>query len=157
MTSTQPDATTVIESHPTIRPTIVQMVVLVLVGMALILYLRANPRLLGEVERTQITIVVIMLLVLLGLVRLLIRAIVLTKTTYTVTDERVTKQYELLYRREHTEVPFDLVRSHEFSQNRIESILGYGTVRLNQGLGTLTLANVEHPHELNEAIRSRLS
>lgn len=150
------DDATPVESHPTIRPTVIQMVVILIVGITLILYLRGNPELLGERQRTQIAIIGVTLLVVLGELRLLVRAIVFTKTTYTVTDDRVKKEYQLFFRREQTEIPFDLVRSHEFSQSRIESVLGYGTIRLNRGLGTLQLENVERPHALNDAIRSRL-
>jgi membrane protein YdbS with pleckstrin-like domain len=156
MTDTQSTSDTVLETHPTIKPTVLQMILLVIVGAGIVLFLQANPRLLGESQITEVAILVVVLLVGIGLVRLLIRAIVYTRTRYQVMDDRVRKTYELLYRRKDKEVPYGLVRSHEFSQGRIEKAMGYGTAKLNQGLGTITFRHIEHPHEFHEAVSRKL-
>lgn len=155
MSDTQ-SSTLVVESHPTIKPTAIQMAILFVIGLAIIVYFQSEPDLVGDPEIAQIGVQVTSALVILGLLRLAIRVFVYTRTTYEVTADRVRKTYDLLYRRQETEVPYELVRSHEFSQGRLETLLGYGTVKLNQGLGTLTLKNIEEPHVFNEEISKRL-
>lgn len=34
--------------------------------------------------------------------------------------------------------------------------MGHGTVKLNQGLGTLSLRHIEHPYEFNDAVEEQL-
>ncbi|MBX0325423.1 PH domain-containing protein [Halomicroarcula sp. F13] len=144
----------ILRTNPTTRPTLIRLGVVLLLSLGVFGYLQLNPEALGSSDITNTAALIILLLGLILTVRFLIRTIVLVRTTYVVTRSRVEQQYELLFRTHSKGIRFDKVRSHELSQNRIQTILGYGTISMNRGLGPLRLENVDEPETVYEAIRT---
>ena len=153
--SDEPTGDVLVETSPTLRPTLIQLGLVVLVGAAVIGYLRLNPEALGDPAITGTAALVATLLVVVLTLRFLLQTLVLVRTTYTVTDDRIERRYELLFRTQVTAIRFDKLRSHELTQNRVQSVLGFGTISMNRGLGALRLADVEDPEALYELIQSR--
>ncbi len=149
----EPNEEELLRTHPTLRPTLVRMGVILVVGLALFGTLLARPELLGSPDITKTAALVVALVVLVAMIRFVIRVIVLKRTTYLVTADRVELRYELLFRVRSKGVRFDKLRSHELNQNRVQSLLGYGTVSLNRGLGPIRLENVEEPDRVYQTIR----
>lgn len=147
------DESELLRTGPTIKPTLVQLGVVLVVGVALFGYLRARPELLGSPSITNTASLVVALVTLVAVIRFVIRVIILKRTTYVVTADRVELSYELLFRVRSKGVRFDKLRSHELDQNRVQSLLGYGTVSLNRGLGPIRLENVEEPDLVYRTIR----
>ena len=149
---TDPDAT-LLETRPTLRPTIVRAVLALAVGLGVVGFLYQDPGVVGDPEVAE----VIANLALVGtgivLFRYLLRAYVLTRTRYVVTPTSVRGEYRLLYRAWARELPLDMVRSHEFRQGRVETLIGCGTVSfltggVDRGLGVLTFEHVANPDEV---------
>lgn len=59
------------------------------IGGIIAAFLASNPEIVGDPEITRVGILVVVFLVAIGLLRLLVRAIVYTRTTYEVTEDRV--------------------------------------------------------------------
>ncbi|WP_336337659.1 PH domain-containing protein [Haloarcula brevis] len=144
----------ILETNPTTKPTLIRLAVVLLFSLGVVGYLQATPEALGSPDITNTAALVVLLLGLVLTVRFLVRTIILVRTTYTVTDSRVEQEYELLFRTHSKGVRFDKLRSHELSQNRIQSVLGYGTISMNRGLGPLRLENVDEPEAVYETIRT---
>ncbi|WP_262177532.1 PH domain-containing protein [Haloarcula laminariae] len=147
------DETELLRTRPTIRPTLVRLGVVLVVGLALFGVLRARPRLLGEPSISKTAALVVALITLVLVIRFVVRIIILKQTTYVITADRVELSYELLFRVRSKGVRFDKLRSHELNQNRVQSLLGYGTLSLNRGLGPIRLENVEEPELVYRTIR----
>lgn len=145
------EATTI---HPTLRPTLLWLGLTLAVGLGAVAYVSGNPTRFGGPETARIARDVLVLLTAILTVRFLVRAYVLRRTTYHVTPSAVTREYALLLRSTEREVPFSMVRSHELTQSRVERLLGYGTVSLNQGLGGIELENVPSPRAVHETVRT---
>ena len=118
----------IVETQPTLKPTAIALAVVVLIGTGIIAYLYANPSLLGSVDRTEIALNLVAILMVIALVRLLLRLYVLTRTRYVLTTDAVRREYTLLYRSFSRELPLAKVRSHELRRNRTETLLGIGSV-----------------------------
>lgn len=140
--------------HPTLRPTLVWLVTTLVLGIGGVAYVNGNPSLFGDPGTARVARDVLLLLTAILTVRFLARAYVLRRTTYHISPTAVTREYSLLLRSTEREVPFAMVRSHELNQSRIERLLGYGTVSINQGLGGLELENVPSPHGVHDTVRA---
>lgn len=147
-------AEVLLRTNPTTRPTLIRLGLVLLVSLGLFGYLQFEPEALGSPDITNTAAIVVLLLGLILTIRYLVRTVVLVRTTYLVTETRVEQQYELLFRTRSKGIRFDKVRSHELNQNRIQSLLGYGTISLNRGLGPLRLENVDEPESVYETIRT---
>ncbi|MFB6309291.1 MAG: PH domain-containing protein [Haloarculaceae archaeon] len=143
-------------TQPTIRPTLIRTVILVVVVIALFVVLQTNPTLLGDEQITNTTALVVAVLGVIATIRFAIRIFVLRRIRYEITKDRVQRRFSLFFKTQSRGVPFDRVRSHELTQNRVQKLMGFGTIALNQGLGGLKLENVQNPHEVYRAI-SKLS
>jgi hypothetical protein len=153
--SEQPADDVLVETTPTLRPTAIRLALVVVVGLGIVVGLRLNPELLGTRAITGTAALVVGLLTVLLMLRYALRALVLLRTTYTVTPERIERRYELLFRTQVDAVRFDKLRSHELTQSRVQSLLGFGTVSMNRGLGALRLEDIADPHAVYETIESR--
>jgi len=147
------DEAELLETRPTLRPTLVRLGVVLVVGLALFGALRARPELLGSESIGNTASLVVALLTLVAVIRFVVQIIVLKRTTYVVTSDRVELSYELLFRVRSKGIRFDKLRSHELDQSRVQSLLGYGTISLNRGLGPIRLENVEDPEYVYQTIR----
>ncbi|WP_254274562.1 PH domain-containing protein [Haloarcula marina] len=146
--------TVVLRTNPTTKPTLIRLGVVLLLTLGVFGYLQLNPEALGSPDITNTGAIVVLLLGLILTVRFLIRTLVLVRTTYVVTDDHVEQRYELLFRTHSKGVRFDKLRSHELTQNRIQSVLGYGTISMNRGLGTLRLESVNDPETVYAAVQA---
>ncbi|QLH81372.1 PH domain-containing protein [Halosimplex pelagicum] len=144
----------VLETNPTTKPTLIRLGLVLLLSLGLFGYLQFDPQALGSPDITNTAALIVLLLGLVLTIRFLVRTLVLTRTRYVVTGNRVEQRYELLYRTHSKGVRFDKVRSHELNQNRVQSLLGYGTISMNRGLGPLRLENVDEPQTVYETIRT---
>lgn len=150
--------TTALRTNPTIRPTLVWMGISMVATIAVVAAILQNQQALGSADTTEIVVQVVGVIELLVLTRLAIRVFVLTRTTYEVDDSRIRRQYSLFLRNSSREVPMEMVRSSQLEQNRVQNLLGYGTIRVNQGLGGIRLENVEEPRRIQSRISTaRLS
>lgn len=141
--------------QPTIKPVLIRLALTVLVSVIAIGVLFSSPTLLGSRDLTNVALLVVQLLALIAVVRLVVQLLVLRRTEYVIRPESVKRSYELFLRSNEREVPFELVRSHEFNQSRTENLLGHGTITLNQGLGDLKLRNIPEPDEVYGVIRNQ--
>jgi uncharacterized membrane protein YdbT with pleckstrin-like domain len=149
------------ETGPSLRPAVVKLGIALVVGAVVVGYVLTNPGLFGSRQNAEIGAYVVALVALVVLVRYAIRVYLLKRYRYTVTDDAVRWEYSLLYKTQSRELPFSKIRGHEFRQDRIESILGFGTVAFlsggtNQSLGFLTFESVANPDEVREKVRERL-
>lgn len=166
MTSQQLDNTTTddesqtaterIRTNPTLRPTAVWLALTVAIGLGTVFYIMAERQSFTNPETADILIQVVLTLTVLGALRFLIRMYILKRTRYVVDAETVSRRYDLFFKSRRNEVPLSMVRSNELVQSRIQKLLGYGTIQLNEGLGPLELENVPNPHELNDVISARI-
>lgn len=150
------DCTIPFEKRPTIRPTLVWMLVVVVLGGAAMWGVDTRPYIVGGRGPATLVVRALAFLTVIGVIRFLIRAYVLRRTTYRVGPEQVSKQYELLFRVQERTVPFSMVRSHEMNRGRVETLLGYGSITLNQGLGAMELRNVPDPDLIYEQVAAQV-
>lgn len=142
---------------PTVRPTLVWLAVVLLGGGILTALVVGNPGVFGGSDQANVVGNAVLLLTAIGVVRFLIRVYVLRQTEYVVDERSLIRRYTLLLRTWRREVPLSMVRSHQLEQGRIQKLLGYGTIAVNQGLGDLRFENVREPTELNEVIAEQVS
>lgn len=155
--STESDeAHVLLETKPNLTPAFIRFGLTFLIGLAILLYLFRNPDLLGSAERTNVALVVGQIILAVALVRIIADIIILRSTTYILTDRTVRREYALVFREKSTEVPYDLVRSTERSQGRIESLLDVGSVSLNRGLGDLRLSYLSDHDNVYQTIREQV-
>ncbi|WP_162224335.1 PH domain-containing protein [Halorussus amylolyticus] len=143
---------TPIRTHPTVRPTLIWLGVVTVLGVGVIAAIWTNTDLVGGPQVANVVIQAVGLLTLLGILRFLARVYVLRQTKYVVDEDTITRQYELFFRTWQRTVPVSKVRSHELRQSRVQKLLGYGTISLNQGLGAIELENVTSPHSLYDDV-----
>lgn len=141
-----------IRTHPTLRPTLIWLGIVTVLGVAVTVTLGTTPGVVGGPETANVAIQAVGLLTVLGILRFLIRLYVLKQTEYVVDADTITRKYELFFRTCQRTVPISKVRSHELRQSRVQKLLGYGTISLNQGLGAIELENVSGPHSLYDNV-----
>lgn len=157
-TASRSGGKTVLESTtPTIQPTILKIVALAAVGLGALGVLTVAPSLVVGPELASVARVGVGILLVLGLVRYLVHIVVLRRTTYTVHSSGVRREFRLLFRSKSREVPYEKIRSHEYEQSRVQALLGYGSIALNQGLGALVLTDVPNPEDMYEQIRTMVA
>lgn len=159
---TAPDSTgkktkELIRITPSIKPEIIRLVLILVVGVIIIIGLFTNPELFGSPEATNIVLIIVQILVAIAVIRVGIEILILHNMAYIFTTNRVRREYSLLARTKSQEVPYDLIRSTELSQSRIEYLLGVGTIVLNQGLGDLELSRLPNYTEANEIIQRQIN
>lgn len=142
----------ILETTPTVRPTLIRLGMVGLATTIIIGIIFANPTLLGSVEATNVVLLIVQLLAFIFVVRLVLRILILRRTKYSIKSDSVSREYRVLMRTVEREVPLDRVRSHEFTQSMTESLLGHGTIVLNRGLGTLKLENIPNPDHAYQQI-----
>lgn len=148
------------ETTPALKPTLLLMGLTVLVGTVTVGYLVSNPRTIaGNPGLTELVWNAIGVLCMLLLVRLTLRLYLLSRTRYVVDSDVLRREFSLLYRHHAREIPITQLRGHEFSQNRIQRLLGFGTVRLltggtNQSLGFLEFEDLPDPVVVRDLIRA---
>ena len=146
-----------VTATPTVRPTLVWLAIVGLGGGALTGLVVSNPGFFGGTTQANVVGNAILLLTGIGLVRFLIRVYVLQRTEYVVDERSLIRRYSLLLRTWRREVPLTMVRSHQLEQGRIQKLLGYGTISVNQGLGDIRFENVRDPTAVNEVIAEQVS
>ena len=156
-----PPTPPVLETQPTLKPTLVSLAGVVGAGVVVIGFLFLNPSLLGTAARTEIAANLVMLLAFVGAARLLFRLYVLTRTRYVVTSDAVRREYSVLYKTFSRELPLTKVRSHELRRGRVETLLGIGTVAfltgsVAQSPAHLAFENVPDPERVRNRVRERL-
>jgi hypothetical protein len=151
----------ILETRPTLKPALARLTAVLVVGIALIGYLFANPTLLGTAERTEIAANLLVLLTVVGAGRLAFELYLLTRTRYVITRKSVRREYSLLYKTFSRELPLSKLRSHELHRSRIETALGVGTVGFLTGSiarspAHLEFENVPHPEQVRRQVRHQL-
>jgi uncharacterized membrane protein YdbT with pleckstrin-like domain len=149
------------ETGPSIRPAVVKLGAVLVVAVAVVGYVLTNPGLFGSRQNAEIGAYVVVLVALVVLASYAFRVYLLKRYRYTVTDEAVRWEYSLLFKTRSRELPFSKIRGHEFRQDRVESLLGFGTVAFlsggtNQSLGFLTFENVANPDRIRKTVREQL-
>lgn len=170
-TSTTSDASTsdrsatddvVFEATPSTKPVLAWLAITVLAGGALVGVIAGDPDLFGGPAVAEIVGNVVLLMTGIAVVRLLVKLYVLTRTRYIVTDTGVRREYTLLYRTWSRELPLRMVRGHELTRSRIETLLGLGTVEFLSGsvagsMGHLKFESLPDPEGLRERVQAELS
>lgn len=151
----------VYETTPTIKPTLVAMGLTLLAGVAVEGYLMSNPEVVGGRETMEILLYVVAFLLVVALIRSLVRMLILERTTYVVTDQVIHREYRLLFRHVSREVPLDQLRAHELRRNRIQTLMGFGTIRFltggtNESLGFVAFENLLEPETVRDILRRLL-
>lgn len=146
-----------VTATPTVKPTLVWLGIVALGGGALTALAVGNPGLFGGTQQANVIGNALLLLTGIGVLRFLIRVYVLRRTEYVVDERSLVRRYSLLLRTWRREVPLTMVRSHQLEQGRIQKLLGYGTISVNQGLGDMRFENVREPTELNDVIAEQVS
>lgn len=143
----------ILHTKPTIKPTIVLMLVVIFTAAVVVGILLTSPlsdRFGDTFDRLALnTVGVITALILL---RLIIRTIVLRRTTYLIRTDSLERETDLILTYNSRKAPVDQLRGFEYSQNMIQSLLGYGSIRLltagtNQSLGFLVFENLPNAGE----------
>jgi len=137
---------------PSIRPVLVWMGVTVLAAVVVAGVILLNQNAFGGAQTANLLLNALLVLTLLAVIRLSIRVFILTRTQYVIDSNHITRRYSLLMRTWSREVPIHRVRSSELRQSRIQHVLGFGTVEVNQGLGGIQLENVHNPEQVRETL-----
>lgn len=147
------------ETTPALKPTLLLIALTLFVGTVTVGYLVANPETVaGDPGLTELVWNAVGVLVVLLLVRLVLRLYLLSRTTYVVDSDAVRREFSLLYRHESREVPLAQLRGHEFSQSRVQRLLGFGTVRMltggtNRSLGFVEFEDLPRPTRVRDLLR----
>lgn len=96
------------------------------------------------------------------MVRSLIQMVVLRRTTYTITDEVLRKEFRMFYRRYEREVPLDQLRGVELTQTALQNVFDFGTITAitagpNRSLGFIEFKHIPEPARYREIIRERIT
>lgn len=141
--------------HPSVRPPLLSMLLLVIVGLVLVAGIGAVD--VGSDLQSTLTWVLALLVVVL-LVRSAARVLVLTRTRYVVTPTQLRREFEMLYRKRVREVPLTQLRGIELRRGTIQTFFGFGdlqflTAGTNQSLGFLSFDQIPDPDEVRDEIR----
>lgn len=162
-TPVTPDGRTVLalpfDTTPALKPTLLLISLTLFVGTVAVGYLVANPETVaGDPGLTELVWNAVGVLAVLLLVRLVLRLYLLSRTRYVIDSDAVRREFSLLYRHESREIPLAQLRGHEFSQNRVQRLLGYGTVRMltggtNRSLGFVEFEDLPQPARVRNLLR----
>lgn len=147
------------KAMPTIRPVLLVLGGVLLSGLVAIGVVATNPALFGGPEIAEIVGYSIGILVAIISIRLAIKAMVLSRTHYTIREDAFQRDYDLLYRTSSREIPVEKLRGYEYSQGRIQSVLGFGTIKLltagtNRSLGFIEFEHLDDPERVRKEIRA---
>ncbi|MXV63680.1 PH domain-containing protein [Natronorubrum sp. JWXQ-INN-674] len=147
------------EAMPAIRPVLIVLGSVLGAGLVGIGVIASSPTLFGGPEIAEILVSAIAILVAVIGLRLASKAMVLSRTQYAIYDDTFRREYELFYRSQSREIPVEKLRGHEYSQGRIQSLLGIGSVRLltagtNRSLGFIEFEHLDDPERVREEIRA---
>lgn len=148
------------ETTPALKPTLLLIGLTVGLGAVSVGYLVTNPTAVGgDAGLTELVWNALGVLVMLVLIRLVLRLYILSRTTYVVDSGSLRREFSLMYRRRAREIPMSQLRGHEFSQSRVQRLLGYGTVRVltggtNQSLGFVEFEDLPEPAQVRDLVRS---
>lgn len=170
-TSTTSDASTsnrtaadeiIFEATPSTKPVMAWLAITVLAGGTLVGIIVADPDMFGGPSVAEIAANVVLLVTVIAIVRLLVKLYVLTRTRYVLTNTGVRREYTLLYRTWSRELPLGMVRGHELTRSRIETLLGLGTVEFLSGsvagsMGHLKFEALSNSENLREQVQAQLS
>ncbi|MFB6106230.1 MAG: PH domain-containing protein [Halobacteriaceae archaeon] len=141
-----------LETRPTLRPTAIKLGLVAVVGLVLVLVVVSAPSKFGGPSFANLLANAVLLVTAIAVVRYVVHVWVLKRTRYHVTADTIVREYDLLFRSWRREVPVEMIRSHELTQGRVQRLLGYGTIHVNQGLGEIRLEHVEQPHERHDVV-----
>lgn len=151
----------VLESTPSTRPTLLKLGATVTVGLLLLGIVVTNPDWFGSEQIANVAANVVLLLTVVGVIRLVVRLYILTRTRYYVTPGSVGREYTLLYRTWSRELPLSKIRGHELTRSRVETMFGVGTVEFLSGsvagsIGHLRFDHLPNPEEMRETLQEYL-
>lgn len=152
-----------IETTPTLRPTLILFTISATIGMLLVGDILATPGdVFGEPQLTKIFVAAISIVTLLVLLKFAIRMVLLLRTRYIISTDSLVREVDLIFHYQSREVPVRQLRGHEFTQNAIQKLLGYGTFRIltagtNQSLGFLEFTDVPKPQPVRDELESLIT
>lgn len=149
------------EFEPATKVVIIQLGLTAGLAVVVLGLFALNRGIVGGGSLGNIVLAVLAFLFILGILRLLIKIVILSRTTYVVTPEDLRLEYELFYKSKTREIPLDELRGMELNQNRVEALLGYGTLvfltgGMDQSLGFIEFNNIVDPHTIRDTVRSRV-
>jgi hypothetical protein len=150
-----------ITARPALKPTVLRLALVMLVGVTIIGYFFLDPTLLGSPAQTEIAANLVALLLLVAIGRQLFKLYVLRQTRYVVTPRSVKREYSLVYKKFSRELPLRKMRSHQLRRSRIEALFGIGSVAfltgsVAQSPAFVEFENVPDPERLRRQVRERL-
>jgi uncharacterized membrane protein YdbT with pleckstrin-like domain len=153
----------ILQTNPTLRPTFVLMVTVVLIAGVLIGVTNTVAfELIDNQTIIEIITAIILILMVLTLIRLLIRIIILRQTSYIVRPKSLERETDLILQYTSRKAPVDELRGFEYSQNTFQRLLGYGSVRLltggtDQSLGFIVFRDLTRPDQTKAYIDNLIS
>lgn len=170
-TSTQAESTdnqepvrdeVLLEATPSIKPVLAWLVITVVAAAVVIGFIFAAPGLFGDAAVAEIAANVVFFVAVIAVVRLLVSLYILTRTRYIVTTAGVRREYTLLYRTWSRELPLRMIRGHELTRSRIETLLGVGSVEFLSGsvagsIGHLRFESLPDPNAFRSSVQDQLS
>lgn len=153
---------TLIETTPSTKPVLAWLGLTLAVGLMLVGIIISNPGIFGDVKIAEVAGNIVILLTGIGVLRLLIKLYILTRTRYVVTTAGVRREYTLLYRTWSRELPLSMIRGHELTRSRIQTFFGVGTVEFLSGsvsgsMGHLRFDSLPDPNELRSKVQQQVS
>ena len=161
--TSSPDDDIILQTDPTLRPTLILMLTVILIAGVLIgLTNTVILSLVGNETVTELITAVILILMFLILIRLIIRIIVLRQTSYIIRPNSLERETDLIFQYKSRKAPVDELRGFEYSQNTFQRLLGYGSIRLltggtDQSLGFIIFEDVASPDQAREYLDSLIS
>jgi hypothetical protein len=151
-----------LEATPSIKPVLAWLAITVLVAGALIAGIFSAPSVFGGTDVAEIAANVVLFVGVIAVVRLLVRLYILTRTRYIVTTAGVRREYTLLYRTWSRELPLWMLRGHELTRSRVETLLGVGTVEFLSGsvagsMGHLRFEALPDPEQFRSRVQDQLA
>lgn len=149
------------ESTPSTKPTLLKLGATLLVGLLFVGVITTNPGLFGSEQIANVAANLVLLLTVIGAIRLLARLYILTRTRYYITSDGVRREYSLLYRSWSRELPLSMIRGHELTRSRLETLFGVGTVQFLSGsvagsIGHLRFDQLANPEEARETVQRHI-
>lgn len=151
----QPSDDTGSEStHPTIKPTVIKLVLVMVATAAIAGYFFDSAR-----QSDNAAWVAIALGALVSL-RYLWLMLILYRTRYIVNADSVVHQYRLFGKVKRRQLPIRELRGTEITTSRIQSLFGVGTVQfltggMNQSLGFIRFSSIPNPGKVQDLIEKR--
>ncbi|EMA37855.1 PH domain-containing protein [Halobiforma nitratireducens] len=150
------------ETTPMLRPVVVMLASVLVVGSAALAVPLLQPELFGDPVLAEIVLYAVAVLVTVTVIRYGIRLVVLARTTYEIREDALVRRYNLAYKRTVRKIPISKLRGHEFTQSRYQAWLDVGTIRLltagtNRSLGFLAFEHLKDPEIVEREVRTLLA